>query len=223
MISKVREKEKAMELRRKGYSYKEIQEVIPVAKSSLSLWLKDFPLTDSEKHTLKGRKDGNISRGRIRAAASNRMRRVVRDGFLFRDAKREFEEKSKDPFFHVGVALYWGEGAKRNTYFCFTNSDSEMMAVMVTWIEKFLSVKKTEIRARLYTHKPFAHENSEKYWSDSLGLPIANFRKTVYKPTRLLVKKRPNYKGCLRIELPGVTNLRKMLFWQKMLFERYKK
>jgi orotate phosphoribosyltransferase-like protein len=45
----VQEKEKAVELRRKGLSYKEILKQVPVAKSSLSLWLKDLPLTKDEK------------------------------------------------------------------------------------------------------------------------------------------------------------------------------
>ena len=42
-------KTKAIALRKKGYSYKEIMAEVPVAKSSISLWLKDTPLTKSEK------------------------------------------------------------------------------------------------------------------------------------------------------------------------------
>ncbi|HRH24262.1 MAG TPA: helix-turn-helix domain-containing protein, partial [Candidatus Paceibacterota bacterium] len=92
MIAKVQEKTKALQLRRQGYSYQDILKEVKVSKSSLSLWLNELPLTNEEESFLKTRKDSNISRGRIRAAVSNRMRRVVRDGFITRDAKREFEE-----------------------------------------------------------------------------------------------------------------------------------
>src|SRR5437016_6249903 len=34
-------REKAIALRREGYSYREIREQVPVSKSSLSLWLRD--------------------------------------------------------------------------------------------------------------------------------------------------------------------------------------
>jgi len=223
MIAKVQEKTKALQLRRQGYSYQDILKEVKVSKSSLSLWLNELPLTNEEESFLKTRKDSNISRGRIRAAVSNRMRRVVRDGFITRDAKREFEEKRNDPFFILGIALYWAEGAKRNWGFAFTNSDAEMMMVMVNWIEKYLGVKRVDIRARLYTHKPFAGDNSEEYWSEKTGIPMKNFGKTIYKQSGLLVKKRPDYRGCLRIELNKVLYLRKVVFWHHMLFEQYGK
>jgi hypothetical protein len=219
----VQERRKAIELRKKGHSYRDILAEVRVSKSSLSLWLKDLPLTDDEKHYLKKRKDSNITRGSIRAANSNHMRRVVRDGFLLKEAKEDFVLVSKDPFFHVGLALYWAEGAKRNSTFAFMNSDPEMISFMIAWCKKFLKVSETEIGLRLYIHKPYAHENCELFWSKGTGLPMGNFKKTIYKPTDALVKKRPNYKGCVRVELGKVAYLRKIAFWQQMLIEYYKK
>ncbi len=219
----VQEKEKAIELRRKGYTYQEILKEVKAAKSSISLWLMDMPLTENEKQILKKRKNSNISMGRIRAAASNRMRRVVRDGFLLRDSKREFAEYSKDPLFHIGVALYWAEGAKRSPCFGFSNSDPDMVILMIKWARMFLKVGEEEIALRLYIHKPYIQENCEGYWSEKTGIPLTSFKKTVLKPTGLLVKKRPQYKGCIRLELYRVSHIRRMKYWQKMLVERYQK
>jgi transcriptional regulator with XRE-family HTH domain len=223
MRPRVQEVQKAIELRKKGYSYKDIMAEVTLSKSTLSNYLKDLPLTEDEKKYLKSRTDGNISRGRIKASSANHMRRVVRDGFLFKEAREEFIRLSKEKFFHIGIALYWAEGAKRNTSFAFINSDVEMISMMASWIEQFLLVPRKDIYARLYTHKPFASENSEEYWAQVSGIPIKNFKKTIYKPTGKLVKKRPNYRGCLRIELGKVVYLRKLIYWQKMLVEYYKK
>lgn len=223
MRALVQQKEEAFRLRKLGKSYNEILRVIPVAKSSLSLWLQKMPLTEDEKAVLKRRKDENISIGRIRAAASLRNLRLARDSALLQTAEREFKLYQTDPFFYVGMALYWAEGSKRSSTFMFVNSDSDMMLVMLKWIEKFLGVPRSAIRARLYTHKPFAYGNYEQIWSKVLSIPIENFRRTIYKPTGLLVRKRPNYVGCLRIEIGGVTYFRKYLFWQKMMLEDYKK
>ena len=52
MKKMVQEKETAVALRKKGLSYNEILKRIPVAKSSLSLWLRDLPLTKDEKRIL---------------------------------------------------------------------------------------------------------------------------------------------------------------------------
>jgi hypothetical protein len=219
----VPEKEEAIRLRKKGLSYNEILKDVPVAKSTLSVWLQKMPLTDVEKAVLKRRKESNISIGRIRAASALHTLRIARDEILRETSQVEFEKYAKDPFFYVGLSLYWAEGTKRNSLFSFTNSDSDMTLVMLAWIDRFFGIPRKDVRARLYIHKPYAHENCEGQWSQAIGIPMSNFRKTVYKPTGLLVKKRPSYIGCLRIELGGVSYLRKYLFWQQMMLEDYKK
>lgn len=52
MIQKIEEKKKAIELRKQGLSYREILEQIPVAKSSLSLWLRSVGLSKKQKQRL---------------------------------------------------------------------------------------------------------------------------------------------------------------------------
>ena len=50
-------KERAIELRKQGLSYNEILLQIDVAKSSLSLWLRDIKLTKEQKNRLKKKKE----------------------------------------------------------------------------------------------------------------------------------------------------------------------
>ncbi len=222
MKSKVQEKERAIELRRKGYSYNDILKEVPVAKSSLSLWLKDLPLTSTEKEYLRTRKDKNISRGRIKVAAIFRNKRMKRDEVVCGEAVEEYDRFKKDELFKIGVALYWAEGAKRNSYFAFSNSDYKMMRVMLCWIEKIIVVPRETLHVYLYIHKSYAHERCEEFWSEKLNIPLQCFRKTIYKPTSKLVKKRPQYKGCLRIIVPKSSKLlKKMKVWQNMLAKEY--
>lgn len=219
----VLQKAMAIRLRKAGYTYREILEKVPVSKSSISLWLQYMPLTDAEKSILKHRRKEGVTRGRIRAAAALHKKREERDSALLENAKTEYLKYRENPLFHAGISLYWAEGSKRNNAFCFVNSDAEMMILMLTWMEKFLNIRKEDVRARLYIHKPYAHEDCESYWSQATGIPRQNFRRTIYKPTGLLVKKRPGYKGCFRIEAGGVVAFRKYLFWQKMMLDDYRK
>ena len=222
MRSMVQERARAIALRKQGYSYSDILKEVPVSKSSISIWLQDLKLTDQEKKSLKNRRESNISLGRIRAGAVLRQNRLERERLLFLTAKEEFKTWADDPFFHVGIALYWAEGAKRNSAFMFVNSDSEMMALMVLWIESFLKIDRKTLKYRLFIHKPYAHENCEAWWAGELKVPLSSFQKTIYKPTGLLVKKRPNYKGCLRIEM-SLKYLRIMQFWQNLLIGHHGK
>jgi hypothetical protein len=224
MRALVHEKERAVALRKKGYSYNEILEQVRVAKSSLSLWLKDMPLLPYEKESLKKRKNASITRGRIRAGATHHRNRLLREKVYFDDAVHTFNRYVQDPLFHIGVTMYWAEGAKRNNQFLFINSDPDMIRIMVDWLEKFLGYTRMQMRFRLYIHKPYAHENLEHFWMKLLGTTSAQQVKTIYKPTGLGVKKRPDYKGCLRIEVPKSRDLLcKMKFWQSMQVEYWQK
>ena len=224
MVPKVHQKERVIALRRKGYTYREILNEVPVSKGSISLWLKDTPLSEREKKILKDRKSADISRWRLRAAES---RRKVRDDLnkeLFIASKKEFLNNINNPLFQVGITLYWAEGAKRNTTFSFINSDADMVQLMLVWIRKFLVSSEDEIKMRVFTHKAFEAERHDILWSEITGIPLERFGKTIFKTkTGLTVKKRPNYIGCARIELGKVKYLRKMLFWQEMLIGHYKR
>lgn len=220
MKALVQEKQKAIELRKKGLSYKEILAEVPVAKSSLSLWLRDLPLTRDERVVLKKRLTSNISRGRIKAASELRKRRLEREAVWFEDAKNTFDMYKNEPFFHTGIALYWAEGAKRVTQWSFMNSDVQMIHIMMAWLKKYCNIDTSSLFFRLYIHKPYAHEGCEVWWADNLRVGSDQFVKTIYKPTQLGIKKRPNYKGCLKIEVRKSKGLLcKMKFWTNMLVE----
>jgi hypothetical protein len=224
MKSKVQDRERAIELRRRGYTYREILAEVPVSKSSLSSWLKGFPLTEREKRLLKNRKDQDLTRWKLRAAASLRKARELRDSQLLEEAKVNFSANVNDSFFQLGIALYWAEGTKRASSFSFINSDPEMVNLMIRWVRRFLNPAESELKLRVFTHKAFSGEGHELNWSKSTGIPLSQFGKTIYKShAGLIVKKRPNYNGCVRIELGKVKYLRTMLFWQQMLIEYYKK
>lgn len=216
----VHQKEQAILLRKKGYTYNEILVHVPVAKSSLSLWLKDLPLTKVEKNSLKHRRTSQISHGRIKAAGVLYQKRLLREKEQLQEAKVLFSKYHNKPLFHVGIALYWAEGGKRTNTWQFMNSDEAMQRVMISWLTSFVGINKDDLRFRLYIHKVYQSENCEHWWAESLNVSPEQFLKTIIKPSNRGVKKRPNYKGCLRIEVRNSKPLlNKMRFWQKMLVE----
>lgn len=222
MRTLVQEKEKAILLRQKGYTYKEILAIVPVAKSSLSLWLKDLPLTKSEKIALKNRKSASISRGRIKVAGILHTRRLVREKAQWVEARDVFKKYSNEPFFHTGLALYWAEGGKRTDQWQFMNSDVDMQILMIKWLVTYAAIEKKDLRFRLYVHKAYQSEECDSWWAKKLLVRSSQFLKTIIKPSGLSIKKRPNYRGCLRIEVrTSKSLLNKMRFWQKMLVEFY--
>lgn len=223
MKQRITDKHFAIQLRRRGKSFDEIRSVIPnLPKSTLSGWFKDIELTDEQLRNLEKRIQNKLEKARFASAKTNREKRIQRTLQIFNEAKKEFPNFSINPLFLVGLSMYWAEGSKRGGTVEVINSDIEVIKLMIKWFNKFLGVPVEKMRFRLYTHKQFAHEESEKFWARELDVNLSQFQKTVYKFSPHNFKKRPDYRGCLRIVVGAINKLRKIFAWQKALVEMLK-
>lgn len=224
MKSRLKEKQEAIALRKKGLSYKEIMEQVSVSKSSLSGWFKHLELTDEETAVLNKMALENADNGRARATVSNRERRQSREEMAYLRAEELFEGYKNDQNFILGIGLYWAEGGKRTSAFQFMNSDPEMIRFMIFWTKHYLMIDTENMTLKVHTHEDFKHEKYEDFWSNITKIPLDQFRKTAYKPNRHgIYKKNPAYKGCVRLEVGGgVALLRTMVSLQKILAEDLK-
>ena len=213
---RLEDKTKAIHLRKKGLSYKEIMERIPnLSKSTLSGWLARMKLTPDQQERLEKRAKTRMEKGRIKAAIKLRENRIKRMNKTINEAEKEASKLIKSPLFLIGLVLYWCEGTQKTNTFSFINSDPLIIKLMIKWIEKICKIPKDKIRLTLYIHKIYAYENCEKFWSKQTGIPVARFKKTIYKPTPHTIKRNPDYKGCLKIECGGVELFRRFLGWRK--------
>ena len=220
MSLKVHDRNEAIRMRKHGKSYREIMAKVQVSKGTLSKWLSNIPLTKKEERFLIERSRILQDNGRLKAALKNRERNERRRDIYRLKAKMDFEKYKDDPFFVLGLSLYWAEGGKSG-YFSFINSDIRAMQLMVAWSTKYLPVEPSSYKFRLYIHKPYAHENCERFWSRKCAIPLSQFQRTIYKPTPHNEKRNPQYKGCLRMIILGVEHLVTVCTWQDCLSEYY--
>ena len=127
---KLKEKNLSRKLRLQGYSINEICRKLSLAKSSVSIWVRDIKLTTTQKENLssKGIKKEIIERRRTtRLIRENAKRQII-----INEAKEDIDSLSKKDLFLIGIALYWAEGSKsqRNAV-KFSNSDSTIIKLMI--------------------------------------------------------------------------------------------
>src|SRR3989344_520494 len=96
-------KEKAISLRREGRSYSEILKVVPVAKSTLSLWLRDVGLSKRQKQQLTAKKIAAAKRG----GAMRKKMRETETKKIHDIAEEEVGNITKRDLWLIGTALYW--------------------------------------------------------------------------------------------------------------------
>ncbi len=223
-MNSVQIKNMALHLRRSGLSYGEILRQIQVPKSTLAYWLRGMTLEEDQESALRSRIHEKQKRGRFSTGIALRARKIYREKSLFESAEKEFLTLSKESLFLVGVSLYWAHGGKKSGYFQFINSDPEMLALMLVWIEKYLLISRNDIKYRLFIQESQRNQNTEDFWLNSLKIRRSLLQKTIYTKSSLKPSKYENisYKGSFCVTITNVTVLRRVIAWQKLLIKYYR-
>ena len=213
-------KEYAIALRKEGLSYREILLKVRVAKSTLSLWLREVGLSRTQRQKLTEKKLQGIRRG---AAA----RRLQKEELMFRlitKARKQPGKLSQREFWLVGTALYWAEGSKEKPHnsgvgLIFNNSDPSMITFYVRWLRQVLKVPSIDIRCTLYIHQTKTKELARvvDFWTRLLGLPADGIRGIYFKRSAVRTQRKNTgalYYGTMRVTVARSSSLnRKVAGW----------
>lgn len=175
------DKEKAREMRAEGKSYSEIKSVLGVSKSTLSLWLRDMPLTSTQMSAVRDKNPRRIEKFR-RTMEQKREVRLVK---AYDKAKIDIGKLSERELFLAGLFLYWGEGAKsmRGTTLI-ANTDPDIISFFLRWMMS-LGIEKKNIKVKLHLYCDMDTEKEILYWSNLLDIPQSQFRKSYIKSSPL--------------------------------------
>lgn len=188
---KYKEKIKARKLRSEGLSINQIKDKLKVAKSSVSLWVRDIELTLAQKNCLseKGQMKEVVERRRTtRLTKENARRQIIIDG-----AKNEIKNITYNELKLIGAALYWAEGGKTvRGLVRFSNSDPLMIKVIMRFFREICKVPKSKFRGYVHTHSHLDYKKGEKYWSEVSGIPLKQFFKTYRRPSVASENKKDN-------------------------------
>jgi len=199
---------KAIKFRKNGLSYSEIRNSISVSKSTLSNWLKDIKLSKEHKSRLsKLQATGYIG------AKANQTKALLHHKGIKEAARIEAIKLSKKTFFIAGLMLYWAEGSKRSGQLQFSNSDPDMIKLMMKWFRTFCNVPEEKFRIGLFIHTLHIRKNCLGFWSKVTDLPLKQFNKPHIKPTIFSNKKNKLYEGTCVIKVHSKDLLSKILGW----------
>lgn len=178
------QKNQAIQLRKKGFSYSEILKDIPVAKSTLSGWLHSVGLSKKQKQRLTEKKMQAILRG----AARKREIRIEQTKNIMRETAKEIGLISDRELFLLGVIVYWAEGSKQKEHapgsgVQFSNSDPKLIKLFLYWLLKICKISKGEIDFEIYIHQNRKDIviDAVKFWSKVTKFPESYFSRVYFK------------------------------------------
>ena len=179
-----KDKAQAIGLRKKGFSYNEISNKLNIPKSTLSLWLSGIRLSREASERIsarvhKGSIDGLLKRNKNQTILAKRRADEIR-----RLAKIEVSRLLENKLFLTGTALYWAEGYKKGAHGSkwkavdFTNSDPDLIKIMMKFFRKVCKVENAKIKIQLIAHKNIDIKKAVGFWSNLTKIPHEQFIKT---------------------------------------------
>jgi hypothetical protein len=164
----------ARDLRAEGWSIKEIERHLGVARASVSVWVRDVDLGPEQRQRLVQRvRVGVLVSAEQRAAEA----RAIRLGHQ-EEGRRLARER--DPLYAAGCMLYWAEGAKGRNVVKLTNSDPELLAYFAIFLRTQFAVDNAEIKiaCNLFADHVGRQHEIEQFWLQRLGLGGESLRKS---------------------------------------------
>lgn len=208
-----KDKDRAIQLRREGKSYREIVALTGIPKSTLFEWFHSLGWSVKLKKKLSRTERGN-ARARM-IALTDRMReeRMLLYTAYRNEAKNSFERYFRTPVFVAGLMLYWGEGDGKieNGNIRIANSDPMILRFFLGFISVYLSEIRSKVKMQLILYPDLDDIMCRKFWSRNVGVPLDKFIKTQYIEGRSSKRTLPYGVGLLYV--PSKAHKHKLLEW----------
>lgn len=188
-VVKTTERIQARELRAQGWSIKEIQQELGVSRSSVSLWVRDVPLTSRQQAALVERVRLGPLRAGVVSAARARERRAGYQEF------GRVRAREGSALYAAGCMLYWAEGGKRRNSVLLTNADPQVLALFARFLREEFAVTDDAmgVYCNLFADHLERQREIEQFWLRTLDLPSSALRKSVVNVySKYSQKKRDN-------------------------------
>jgi transcriptional regulator with XRE-family HTH domain len=185
---KVVERERARELRGLGWTLLDIAHELGVAKSSVSLWVRDVAFEPRPRARARRRPPNALQRRK-----ADEIERLLVEG------RERIGTLSDRDLFIAGAALYAGEGSKTDGIVAFANTDPRMIALFLIWFRRFFDVDETRLRLRLYLHDGLDLDAAVAHWTAVTHIPIERHGKPYRAVADASIRHNKHEHGCATV------------------------
>lgn len=211
MISK-QIRQKAIGMRKRGFSYEAISKKLHISKSISYVWLKDVELSEIAKLRIAESQTLGRSEGR-RKILGNILKR--NQDIFSKVEKKVIQMKISGDLRRLLCALlYRSEGEKTGVKIAFTNSDPAMIMLFLRLFRGSFAIREENIKAVLHLHPYHNIKKQLKFWSGVTGIP--KYRISVYNKNNSGKNLRKNYPGCISVRYNDVRIFRELEYYFKV-------
>jgi hypothetical protein len=216
MKIKTQERRKALALRARGYSFREISEILNISKSTASVWARNIKLSNQASKRIE-----ELSiKGRQKALDTNWQKRAMENEEISKRVENVFINKKFSRFdLRIACALlYWCEGSKNKgtNSVSFMNADPEMIKYFLYVFRNSFDLEEKKFRGLIHLHDYHDPQKQLDFWSKITKIPKKQFNRP-YLKKHTGINKKDNYPGCLSIRYYDSRIYRELLFTIKRM------
>lgn len=222
-MARVKERQKVIELRRKGKTYSEIERMLGIPKSTLSDWLTNFPLTEEQLKAVEMSSIRNKGAGIEKCRITKQKKREIRLNGIYQEEAKNLLPLSKRELYLIGLFLYWGEGLKDiKGSLSLSNTDPKVIKFYLYWLIKSFNISKEKVKVLIHLYEDMDIERSLSFWSREIHIPVSQFsRPYIKKSRRTDIDQKGFGHGTCNLVLSDVRLKEKVIVGIKVISDQY--
>ena len=190
----------AIELRKKGFSYRQIETSISIPKSTIAYWVRSVPLTEIQLQKLKD----NRSRSARENARKKKSKIAQRMDEIQNASVRDIRQISKRELWLMGIILYWkslGANTDLKKGILFTSSNPDIVKFFLGWLRNVGDIKRDELKFYILSRRKTVEQI--KHWAEILQYPEEQFRDYPHQSKKSLLQIRVKSSSLLVHQIIG--------------------
>lgn len=209
---KLEEQQRARELRAQAWTLREIADELDVAKSSVSLWVRDV------EFDVTARRSPGTGRRPRGTDHPLRRRKLAEIAACDQWGREQIGELGERDLLIAGTALYAGEGAKRDGMVSLANTNPDMIQLYCRWLRTFFEIDESRMRGVLYLHQGLDLGRATGYWSRITGIPLDQFTKPYRAVPDSSIRSAKHDLGCVTVRYGCARTHRQVMGLVRALF-----
>ena len=222
-MARIIDRQRAIDLRKQGKTYGQINKELGITKSTLSGWLGSYPLSEKQLDSLELNKKYSRQVATEKTRITKQKKHDKRLSDVYQKEKKRWKVLTKKELELAGIFLYWGEGAKLiNGPISLNNTDPQVLKFTLYWLMNALEIPKEKIQVFLHLYNDMDIKKEMKYWSKELKMPLSQFAKPFIKESsRIKITHKGFGHGTCGLRVSSILQKEKIMMAIKAIADYY--
>jgi len=208
-------KNKAIDLRKSGLSYRAIQKELGIPLSTLSNWFggEEWSRKIAQNLMVESTKVSAVRLAQFKKARGFALQFSYAETKI--EAPKEYKKFAKNPLFFAGLILYWVAGDQASKYYLrLKSADPQKIILFKKFLTEVLDLPNDSVSYHLTLSSGLKSPEIEQKWSEIAKIPLRSFTKSSFhrKPRG----KTPNPSSVCTITYSSRILKEKMLVWLRL-------